>query len=152
DLLAHAPAPIVDRDDDDLAVLMFTSGTAGHPRAAMLTHRNLHSNLEQVQGHEGRRQEAGDVSFGVLPTFHIFGLNVVLGLSLYTGATALLVERFDPISAIEAIEKHEVTIISGAPPMWAAWASLPGVNPQAFRSVRVAASGAAKLPIEVAQL
>ena len=152
DLLAHDPMPVVDRDDADLAVLMFTSGTAGHPRAAMLTHGNLRSNLAQIQGHEGRRQEASDVSFGVLPTFHIFGLNVVLGLTLYTGSTALLVERFDPISAIEAIEKHEVTIISGAPPMWAAWASLPGVNPQAFRSVRVAASGAAKLPIEVAQL
>lgn len=152
DLLAHDPMPVVDRDDGDLAVLMFTSGTAGHPRAAMLTHGNLRSNLRQIQGHEGRRQEAADISFGVLPTFHIFGLNVVLGLTLYTGSTVLLVERFDPISAIEAIEKHEVTIISGAPPMWAAWASLPGVNPQAFRSVRVAASGAAKLPIEVAQL
>jgi long-chain acyl-CoA synthetase len=152
DLLAHDPAPIVERADDDLAVLMFTSGTAGHPRAAMLTHGNLRSNLEQVQGHEGRRQEASDVSFGVLPTFHIFGLNVVLGLTLYTGATALLVERFDPVSALEAIDKHGVTIISGAPPMWAAWASLPGVSPDAFRTVRVAASGAAKLPIEVAQL
>jgi long-chain acyl-CoA synthetase len=152
DLLAHDPAPIADRADDDLAVLMFTSGTAGHPRAAMLTHGNLRSNLEQVQGHEGRRQEASDVSFGVLPTFHIFGLNVVLGLTLFTGATALLVERFDPVSAIEAIEEHGVTIISGAPPMWAAWASLPGVSPDAFRSVRIAASGAAKLPIEVAQL
>lgn len=152
DLLAHDPVPLVERDDEDLAVLMFTSGTAGHPRAAMLTHGNLRSNLEQVQGHEGRRQEASDVTFGVLPTFHIFGLNVVLGLALYTGSTALLIERFDPASAIEAIEKHEVTIISGAPPMWAAWANLPGVSPQAFRSVRIAASGAAKLPIEVAQL
>lgn len=152
DLLAHDPVALVERADDDLAVLMFTSGTAGYPRAAMLTHGNLRANLEQIQGHEGRRQEASDVSFGVLPTFHIFGLNVVLGLTLYTGSTALLVERFDPVSAIEAIEQHEITIISGAPPMWAAWANLPGVNPQAFRSVRVAASGAAKLPIEVAQL
>jgi len=152
DLLAHDPVDLVDRADDDLAVLMFTSGTAGHPRAAMLTHGNLRANLEQVQGHEGRRQEASDVSFGVLPTFHIFGLNVVLGLTLFTGSTALLVERFDPVSALESIDKHGVTIISGAPPMWAAWANLPGASPDAFRTVRVAASGAAKLAIEVAQL
>jgi long-chain acyl-CoA synthetase len=152
DLLEHAPIDIVERSDDDLAVLMFTSGTAGHPRAAMLTHGNLRSNLDQSQRHEGRRQEASDVSFGVLPTFHIFGLNVVLGLSLFTGSTALLVERFDPVSALESIENHRVTIISGAPPMWAAWANLPGASPDAFRSVRVAASGAAKLPVEVAQL
>lgn len=146
------PTPIVERDDEDLAVLMFTSGTAGAPRAAMLTHGNLRANLEQIQGHEGRKQESTDVSFGVLPLFHIFGLNVMLGLTLFTGAKVVLIERFDPQSGIEAIEKHGVTIISGAPPMWAAWANLPGVSPTAFATVRVAASGAAKLPIEVAQL
>ncbi len=152
DLLAHDPVPVVERADDDLAVLMFTSGTAGHPRAAMLTHGNLRSNLEQIQGHVGRRQEADDVAFGVLPTFHIFGLNVVLGLTLYSGSTAVLIERFDPVSALEAIDKHGVTIISGAPPMWSAWANLPGADPLAFASVRMAASGAAKLPVEIAQL
>lgn len=152
DLLQAEPIPMVERADDDLAVLMFTSGTAGAPRAAMLTHGNLRSNLEQIQGHGGRKQLSTDVSFGVLPTFHIFGLNVVLGLSLYAGAKVVLIERFDPSSGLEAIERHEITVISGAPPMWAAWANLPGANPEAFRSVRVAASGAAKLPIEVAQL
>jgi long-chain acyl-CoA synthetase len=64
----------------------------------------------------------------------------------------VLIERFDPQSGLEAIENHGVTIISGAPPMWAAWANLPGVSPNAFSTVRIAASGAAKLAIEVAQL
>jgi long-chain acyl-CoA synthetase len=152
DLLEHEPAPMVERDDDDLAVLMFTSGTAGSPRAAMLSHGNLRSNLEQIQGHEGRKQEPTDVSFGVLPMFHIFGINVVLGLTFYAGSKVVLIERFDPQSGIEAIENHGITVISGAPPMWAAWANLPGVSPTAFQTVRIAASGAAKLPIEVAQL
>jgi long-chain acyl-CoA synthetase len=71
---------------------------------------------------------------------------------LYTGSKVVLIERFDPSSGLDAIERHEITIISGAPPMWAAWASLPGVSPTAFRSVRIATSGAAKLAIEVAQL
>ena len=63
-------------------MLIFTSGTAGSPKAAMLTHGNLLSNLEQCQAHPGRQQGPDDVVFGVLPLFHIFGLNVVLGLQL----------------------------------------------------------------------
>lgn len=145
DLVASEPAPMVEREADDLAVLIFTSGTAGSPKAAMLTHGNLLSNLEQCQAHPGRQQGADDVVFCVLPLFHIFGLNVVLGLSLVAGATVLLIERFDPQSALESVVTHGVTVISGAPTMWSAWASLPGAPADAFATVRLAASGAAKL-------
>lgn len=151
DLLGADPAPEVDRADDDLAVLMFTSGTAGAPRAAMLTHGNLLANLDQVQAVGGRRQVADDVVFGVLPMFHIFGLNVMLGLTLKTGSSVVLIERFDPSSGLDTIVDHAVTVVSGAPTMWSAWASLPGVDPDAFATVRIAVSGAAKLPVEVAQ-
>jgi long-chain acyl-CoA synthetase len=151
-LLEAEPVPIVDRDPDQLAVLMFTSGTAGAPRAAMLSHGNLLTNLEQVQALDARRQGPDDVVFGVLPLFHIFGLNVVLGLTLLSGARVVLVERFDPVSALEAIERHRITVVTGPPTMWSAWASLPGADPQAFSTVRVAVSGAAKLPVEIAQL
>jgi len=152
DLMTHEPSPLVGRETDDLAVLIFTSGTSGEPRAAMLTHGNLLANLEQIQQSEGRRQRPDDVSLGVLPMFHIFGLNVVLGLSLFAGSRVVLVERFDPSSAAEAIERHGVTVVAGAPPMWSAWASLPGLAPDAFATVRIASSGAAKLPVETAQL
>lgn len=151
-LLAAKPVPLLDREPDDLAVLMFTSGTAGPPRAAMLSHGNLLSNLEQVQALSARRQHADDVVFGVLPLFHIFGLNVMLGLTLYSGARVVLIERFDPASGLEAIERHGITIVTGPPTMWASWAALPGANPRAFESVRLGVSGAAKLPIETAQL
>lgn len=152
DLVGHDPTPVVDRAADDLAVLIFTSGTAGAPRAAMLTHGNLLSNLEQIQASDGRRQLASDVSLGVLPFSHIFGLNVVLNLSLYAGSKLVPVERFDPSSASDAIVQHRVTIVGGAPPMWTAWASLPGLAPDTFSTVRLASSGAAKLPVETAQL
>jgi long-chain acyl-CoA synthetase len=151
DLFAGEPAPMVARNADDLAVLIFTSGTAGAARAAMLTHGNLLSNLEQIQSSEGRRQHADDVSLGVLPSFHIFGLNVVLGLTLYSGSRVVLIERFDPSSAAEAIGHHGVTVIAGAPPMWHAWAGLPGLDPETFATVRIASSGAARLPVETAQ-
>jgi long-chain acyl-CoA synthetase len=149
DLVASAPVPIVDRSADDLAVLSFTSGTAGSPKAAMLTHGNLLANLEQCQAHPGRSQGADDVVLGVLPLFHIFGLNVVLGLSFVAGATVLLIERFDPQSALEAIVNHGVTVVSGAPTMWAAWASLPGTRPGDLATVRLATSGAARLDPQV---
>jgi long-chain acyl-CoA synthetase len=145
------PTPIVERTDDDLAVLMFTSGTAGTPKAAMLTHGNLLSNLRQAQGHPGRSQTPDDVILGVLPMFHIFGLNVALNLSLFCGSSVVLIERFDPQSCLEAIENHGITIVSGAPTMWSSWVNLPGANPRAFASVRLAVSGAAKLPVEIAQ-
>lgn len=151
DLDSSTPAPIVERQPDDLAVLIYTSGTAGAPKAAKLTHGNLYANIRQTLASSEEVQRADDVVFGVLPLFHIFGLNVVLGVTLVAGSAVLLIERFDPVSGLEAIEKHGVSVISGPPTMWAAWVGVPGVDAAMLSSVRLAVSGAAKLPIEVAQ-
>lgn len=151
DLLESAPAPVVERDDDDLAVLIFTSGTAGSPKAAMLTHGNLSANLEQMLADDSETS-VDDVALGVLPPFHIFGLNVVLGGAFTVGSSVVLIERFDPTSALEAIEKHGVTTIAGVPTMWSAWVNLAGRGrSQAMATVRLATSGAARLPTEVAE-
>ena len=149
-LLGGDPVPIVERAAADLAVLIFTAGTSGSPRAAMLTHGNLLANLEQMQRSPGRALTTDDVGLGVLPLFHIFGLNVLLGLSLYAGASVVLVERFDPASAIDSVRDHGITIIAGAPPMFQAWADAHGVDPEAMASVRLVVSGAAPLYPEVA--
>ena len=151
DLLSAEPAPVVERGLDDLAVLVFTSGTAGSPKAAMLSHGNLLSNIEQVASIETDEERAGDVTFGVLPMFHIFGLNVMLGLSLHAGTTVLLIERFDPESAVEAIQRHQITVIMGAPTMWSAWSTMPGLAADAFAGVRRASSGSARLAPEVGE-
>jgi long-chain acyl-CoA synthetase len=145
------PVPVVDRALDDLAVLIFTAGTGGSPKAAMLTHGNLLANLDQLQHHPEQRLEAHEVTYGVLPMFHIFGLNVVVGLSLYAGASVVIAARFDPGAALEAIRAHGVTMVPGAPAMWSAWAALTGVDADSFATVRTAASGAAKLNVEVAE-
>jgi long-chain acyl-CoA synthetase len=117
----------------------------------MLTHGNLLANLEQMQAHPGRAQNELDVSLGVLPLFHIFGLNVVLGLSLYAGSSVVLIDRFDPQSTLEAVSRHGVTVLPGAPAMWTAWAALSEASHDAFATVRLAASGASKLSLEVAE-
>jgi long-chain acyl-CoA synthetase len=151
DLLGSTPVPVVAREDDDLAVLVFTSGTAGSPKAAMLSHGNLLASIDQVIALRGDGGNRDDVGFGVLPLFHIFGLNVVLGTALKAGASLLLVERFDPSSAVEAIQNHKVTVLAGAPSMWSAWASMPGLPPDAFATVGIAMSGAAPLDPQVAE-
>ena len=137
----------------DLAVLVFTSGTAGPPKAAMLTHGNLLANIDQVQHHPGREVQADDVAYGLLPLFHIFGLNVVLGLTLRAGGSVLLRESFDPVAAAADIARHGVTLVAGAPPMFSAWVAGVGrgVDTAAFAKVRLAVSGAAPLSAETAR-
>ncbi|MGI8755024.1 MAG: AMP-binding protein [Acidimicrobiales bacterium] len=151
DLLGAEPTALVERSGDDLAVLIFTSGTAGSPKAAMLSHGNLLSNIDQVISLRGNGADSADVGFGVLPLFHIFGLNVVLGATLRAGASVLLVERFDPSSAAEAIVNHGVTVLAGAPQMWASWAAMPGLADDTFATVKVATSGASRLDTAVAE-
>jgi len=146
ELLAADPVPVTDVDPDDLAALIFTSGTAGSPRAAMLSHGNLLSNLDQSSSTDGIKAE--DVVYGVLPLFHIFGLNVVIGLGLARGATLVLEQRFDPFTALETIRDRKVTIIPGAPPLWLAFSHMDDAPADSFATVRLALTGAAKMPEE----
>lgn len=149
EMLTGDTAPIVEVEASHPAVYMFTSGTAGSPKAAVLTHNNLFTNIRQsnVAEHIG----PDDVTFGVLPLFHIFGLNVVLGTTLAGGGSIVLVQRFDPVSAMETIVDRHVTIIPGAPSMWMALAQLDHQDANGFKGVRIALSGAAKLPEQISQ-
>ncbi|NMD26158.1 MAG: long-chain fatty acid--CoA ligase [Actinobacteria bacterium] len=146
DLLGTEQVAAIEVDDDALAALIFTSGTAGSPRAAMLSHGNLMANLEQGRSTDGINEH--DVVFGVLPVFHIFGLNVVLGLTLARGATVVLVQRFDPFTALETITERGITVIPGAPPLWLAFSHFDDAPADSFATVRLALTGAAKMPEE----
>ncbi len=152
---ADSVLPVVGRDEDDIAVLLFTSGTSGSPRAAMLTHGNLGANLRQMLALPGEIVRADDVSLAVVPLFHVFGLNVALGLSLASGAALILEERFDPADCLRIVRELEVTHVLGVPAMFAAWVALAASEPAAVGSgglpgVRLAISGAASLPADVA--
>lgn len=144
ELITGEMGDVVEVEPDDVAVMMFTSGTAGPPKAAMLSHRNLLANLEQ---HETASDHvrASDIVYGVLPMFHIFGLNVQLGATLRQGGTVLLVQRFDPATAIQSIIDRGITVVPGAPPIWVAFSHFDDLPADSFSTVRLAYSGAARL-------
>ena len=149
--LEVAESAPVDRADSDLAALLFTAGTAGAPRAAMLTHGNLRSNIEQVQGHPGLAVRADDVGLGVLPLFHVFGLNVVLGTTLAAGATTVLTGEFHAGATAALVADERVTVVAGVPSMFSAWLTLPPGADISFAGVRLAVSGASPLSEDVAR-
>ena len=109
------------QDPERLAVLLYTSGTSGRPRAAMLTHRALLANIEQVAAVEPPMIHGDDVVLGVLPLFHVYGLNAVLGGVLRQRAKLVLAERFDPQGTLDLIEDEACSVVPVAPPVFAHW-------------------------------
>lgn len=133
---------------EDLAVLLYTSGTEGEPKGAMLSHRALMANHEQVARITPAVVGPDDVILLSLPLFHAYGLNSGLGAVAYHGATGVLIERFDPADALGMIARHHVTALLGVPSMYVGWALLTDGGwsvGEAMSSVRVAVCGAAPL-------
>jgi len=133
---------------DDLAVLLYTSGTEGAPKGAMLTHRALIANHAQLARIEPPVFGPEDVALLALPLFHAYGLNTGLGAVTYHGGCGVLMDRFDPAHALELIARHHVTVVVGVPTMFTAWGLLGGQHPdigEAMAPVRVAVCGAAPL-------
>jgi long-chain acyl-CoA synthetase len=146
------PLHPVSRRESDLGVLLFTSGTAGAPKAAMLTHGNLMANLQQMLAIP-EILGVDDVGLVSIPLFHIFGLNVALGLALATGASLVLDTRFDVAGSLSEVEALGVTTLLGVPAMFAAWSDAPDSGARDTRplaGVRRAISGAAALDSDVA--
>ena len=139
---------IVAREPSDLAVLLFTAGTAGAPKPAMLTHGSLLANIEQMQSHPGLQLTAADVALGVLPLFHVYGLNVVLGLALHAGASVSLIDHFHPVETLARVRNDRVTVVAGVPAIYDAWIGLDDASAPraALETVRLCVSGATTLP------
>jgi long-chain acyl-CoA synthetase len=136
------------QDPEKLAVLLYTSGTSGRPRAAMLTHRALLANLDQVARIEPPLLRGDDVVLGVLPLFHVYGLNAVLGAALSHGATLVLQERFDPEETLAVVEEHRCTVVPVAPPVYAYWVDRDDLA-RRLTGVRLMLSGSAPLSTEL---
>jgi long-chain acyl-CoA synthetase len=136
---------------EDLAVLLYTSGTSGMPKGAMLSHRALIANHAQLADIEPPPLTTDDVVLLTLPLFHSYGLNTGLGAIAYHGASGVLIERFDPADTLARIRRHKVTVVVGVPPMYVAWSLMGDQLADAFKTVRVAVSGAAPLDVATAR-
>ncbi len=131
-------------DPESLAVLLYTSGTSGRPRAAMLSHRALLANVEQVAQVSPPMITGRDVVLGVLPLFHVYGLNAVLGQVLRQKSRLVLVDGFDPEGSLDLIEDEAISVVPVAPPVFAYWMQLPGLEDR-LGPVRLVLSGSAPL-------
>ncbi len=137
---------------DALALLQYTGGTTGLPKAAMLTHDNLSAAVSSYENwYEGWKllTDEPDKILLYLPLFHIYGLSTVMLRSLRTGNELWLRTRFDPAEALDDIESG-VTVFPGVPTMWIAICAVPGFEKRDLSSLRIAASGGAPMPVEVA--
>ncbi|QIY76096.1 long-chain fatty acid--CoA ligase [Streptomyces sp. RLB1-33] len=148
-LRARAPMlGIVDRGDDDPALILYTSGTTGTPKGAELSHRNLATNTATAT--ETLLQvEPDDVLFGGLPLFHAFGQTCALNTAVAAGATLTLLPRFEPQRALEIMARDGVTVFLGVPTMYAALLHAELAEGFDAGRLRLAVSGGAALPVEV---
>jgi long-chain acyl-CoA synthetase len=148
-LAAAALAPdVVDRDGDDTAVILYTSGTTGQPKGAELTHANLARNVEVVR-RDLLELTSDDVIFGGLPLFHSFGQTVGLNSAVAAGACLTLLPRFEPGQALRVLAEHRATVFAGVPTMYGALLAQPDRERHDVTALRVCVSGGAAMPVEL---
>ena len=137
---------------DDTALLQYTGGTTGVAKGAMLTHRNLSCNVQQVTAWFVDVRRGGEVMMGVLPFFHVFGLTVAMAFPLsVAGAVVLMPNPRDMPQLIASISKHRVTLFPAVPAMFTAIVNAQGVEKLDLTSVRSCFSGSAPLPPDILQ-
>jgi long-chain acyl-CoA synthetase len=148
-LVGEAPAvtEVADRAEDDTAVILYTSGTTGKPKGAELTHANLRRNVEIAAGLFDLGADA--VTLGALPLFHSFGQTCGLNATISGGGLLTLIPRFDPVKALEIIQRDKVTVFEGVPTMYAAILNVPNAGDYDTSSLKICVSGGAALPVEV---
>ncbi len=135
-------------NEQDLAALLYTSGTSGKPKGVMLTHANLRANIRQTT--QIAEFSKNDVLLGVLPQFHSFGFTVLTLLPLIVGIRTHMLARFVPAQILHAIRTHRPTAFVGIPSMYGALLRLKSATREDFASFRLMVSGAEPLPMDIA--
>ena len=147
-MISEIPVEAVEdfTNENAVSTFLYTSGTTGKPKAAMLTHKNLVTNAEQCRIAFGSTVK--DNYMCVLPMFHVFGFTVSVLNPLWAGATVTILEKFYPKEVVESFLKDDVTVFAGVPTMYVV---LLGAckNSVAFPNLRLAISGGAAMPLEV---
>jgi len=150
DLISNSGQPgVVDIDSEvELAVILYTSGTTGRPKGAMLSHSNLVSNVRSA-GQAMKIRPGEDILLVVLPMFHAFAATVGMLTPLAHGCAFVPVVKFDPSLVAQTIDRVKATIFLGVPSMYTVFLRLKPETVVLFHSLRFCLSGGAALPVEV---
>ncbi len=143
-------APLARSDPrTDVAVLQYTGGTTGRPKAAMLTHRNLVANIVQGNAWNIWLEPGEEVVMAAIPLSHIYGLTVALLMGLAAGGTVVLQTRPEIRELLTLIDRYQPTQFPGVPALYQAFNRQPDLAKHRVRSIRYCLSGSAPLPVEV---
>jgi long-chain acyl-CoA synthetase len=134
---------------ENLAVLQYTGGTTGTPKAAMLSHKNLLANVVQINAWLSRIKYGKERVVGLIPFFHSFGLTVCMNWPLSQGAEILILPKFDIRTFIRMLRKHRPTVLPGVPTLFVALINHPDLANIDFSQLWACISGSAPLPLEV---
>ncbi len=148
--LVFAAAPvdaIAEVGPQDTAVILYTSGTTGTPKGAELTHANLLRNTEIAASLFAL--DGAAVTLGALPLFHSFGQTCAMNATIFAAGCLTLIPRFDPVKALEVIQRDGVNVFEGVPTMYSAILNVPDHADYDTSTLRVCASGGASLPVEL---
>ena len=134
---------------NDLAALLYTGGTTGVPKGAMLSHRALVANALQSRSWYPRTVAGKTKTLAVMPFFHAYGLTVVMNEAIHGGYGIVLIPRFDLEMILKAIAKYRPALFAGAPRIYVAVNNSPLTAKYDLRSIEACVSGSAPLPVEV---
>ena len=143
----HAPPSVV-VDPEETALLQYMGGTTGVSKGAMLTHRNLVSDVVQCVAWNVDAVRGKERMLATIPFFHVYGMTVAMNEALYLAAAIILLPRFNVDEALEAINAHRPTRFPGVPTMYIAINNHPRVREYNVSSIKVCSSGSAPLPVE----
>ncbi|KAF2200023.1 4-coumarate-CoA ligase-like protein [Delitschia confertaspora ATCC 74209] len=146
------------KSNEDLAFLVYSSGTTGHPKGVMLTHRNIVANVLMLRAGEsgnlkwnGGPNNEGDKVLAFLPFFHIYGLTCLIHQSLYTGLQLVVMPKFDIEEFCKIVQNHKITFSYVVPPVILLLSKHPIVEKYDLSSIRMVNSGAAPLTKELVE-
>jgi long-chain acyl-CoA synthetase len=133
---------------DDVALLQYTGGTTGVSKGAMLSHRALVANILQCRAWFTNLQDAKGTGMAVMPFFHVYGLTVVMGLSIQSASAMILEPQFDLAHVLKDVQRHRPNTFSGAPRIYNAIINSPIATKYDLRSIEACVSGSAPLLVE----
>ncbi len=145
------PGPVAIDPEHDIALLQFTGGTTGTPKAAMLTHANIVTNLRQVHQVMPPVVEGEERFLAILPFFHVFAMTAVMNFGLSIGAELLLLPRLDLKQLMRAIRRRRPSVLPAVPTLLTALNNAAGARAKWLRCFKFCVSGGAALPAEVRQ-